>query len=139
MHAGTEYADLQDALLTRCVKSATFLSQRDLTALTPGQIDTVSDPPSVQTAVMVPSDYGAFPNFSIAVLKRKCEQITLLLPFRDDVATSINIWQPFWDINREFSVRISQLGSYKGEPAYLDMERAYFSESQDNGRWKHSL
>ena len=101
MHAGTDYADLQDALLTQCIKSATFLSQRDLTALTAGQIDTVSDPPSVQTAVMVPSDYGAFPNFSIAVLKRKCEQITLLLPFRDDVAISINIWQPFWDIDRE--------------------------------------
>ena len=36
-------------------------------------------------------------------------------------------------------MRISQLGSYKGEPACLDMERAYFSVSQDNGRWKHSL
>ena len=136
MHAVTGYEDLQDALLTRCTKRATFLFQRDWTAW---PLDAVPDPERVQRVVMVPSEYGAFPNLFIAVFKRKCEQMTLLLPFRGHFATSINIWKPFWDIDTEFSVRIGQLGWYQGVLVYVHMERAYFSVSQNNGKWEHSL
>lgn len=133
----TDYEGLQNALLTRCTKAATFLRQTDLTAW---QIVTDSDLQAIKEVVASPSDYGAFSDLSIACLKQKSDQITLLLPFRDQVGTSINIWKPFWDIDKEFSVRISQpVGSYKGKSVYFDMDRAYFSVAKKGGKWRHKL
>lgn len=133
----TDYEGLQNALLTRCTQAATFLRQTDLTAW---RIVSDSDPQAIKEVVASPSDYGAFPDLSIACLKQKRDQITLLLPFRDHVGTSINIWKPFWEIDKEFSVRITQpVGSYKGKPVYGDMDRAYFSVVENRGRWRHKL
>ncbi|KAL3153091.1 hypothetical protein ABBQ38_012109 [Trebouxia sp. C0009 RCD-2024] len=133
----TDYEGLQNGLLSRCTKAATFLRQTDLTAW---QIVTDSDPQAIKEVVASPSDYGAFPDVSIACLKQKSDQITLLLPFRDHIGTSINIWKPFWEIDKEFSVRISQpVGSYKGKPVYFDMDRAYFSVVNKGCSWGHKL
>lgn len=133
----TNYDGLQNALLTRCTEAATFLRQTDLTAW---QIVTDSDLQPIVKVVASPSDYGAFSDLSLACLKQKSDQITLLLPFRDHIGTSINIWKPFWEIDKEFSVRITHpVGSYKGKPVYFDMDRAYFSVVQKTGRWEHKL
>lgn len=133
----SEYDKLQRALQMRCTEAASFLSQADLTAW---QIVTCSNPRKVKKVTASPTDYAAFPNLSLAYLKQMSDQITLLLPFRDHVGTSINIWKPFWDIDKEFSVRISRpVDSYKGEPVYYDMDRAYFSVVQQYGTWRHEL
>lgn len=133
----SEYDKLQRALQMRCTEAASFLSQADLTAW---QIVTCSNPRKVKKVTASPTDYAAFPNLSLAYLKQMSDQITLLLPFRDHVGASINIWKPFWNIDKEFSVRISRpVGSYKGEPVYYDMDRAYFSVVQQNGTWRHEL
>ena len=133
----TDYEGLQSALLTRCTKAAGFLKKTDFSAW---QIVTDCDVQAIKEVIASPSDYGACPNVSLACLKRRSDQITLLLPFRDHIGTSINIWKPFWEIDKEFSVRISQpMGWYQGKPVYGDMDRAYFSVVKNRGRWRHKL
>ena len=94
-----EYEKLQSALHERCDQAATFLSQKDLTAW---QLNTFSDPHAIKEVAACPSDYAAFPNLSLAYLNKKSDQITLLLPFQDQVGTNINVCKPFWDIDKEF-------------------------------------
>lgn len=131
------YDKLQCALQMRCTEAASFLSPADLTAW---QVVTCSDPNQVKEVTASPSDYAAFPNLSLAYLKQMSDQITLLLPFRDHIGTSINIWKPFWDKDQEFSVRISRpVALHKGKPVYFDMDRAYFSVVRQNGTWRHKL
>ena len=127
----SDYDKLQYALQTQCTEAASVLSQTDLIAW---QLVTCSDPQSMKEAAALLSDDSAFPTCLWHISTKSP------LPFLDHVGTSINIWKPFWDIDKEFSVRISRpVDSHKEKPVYFDMDRAYFSLVRNNGRWKHKL
>lgn len=132
-----DYECLQEALLTCCTEEATFLSHRDLAAW---QLDKFANPQRLKEMFRSPTDYGAFPDLPVAFLKRKSDKITLLLPFQGQVGISINICKPFWDIDKEFSVRISQpVGSHEGIPVRSGMERAYYALVESSGSWHLEL
>lgn len=59
--------------------------------------------------------------------------MTLLLPFKEQVGTSIWVWQQTWDVNQPFAVRVAKPLCQGDCLLYPALECAYFAVLSKNG------
>lgn len=133
MSTHISYVDLHKVLFSKCVGKPRFLRDSDFGHLT---LNTFAEPPAwIQSSSRL-NDYGAYNDIPLALHRRPGDDMTLLLPFNNHIGTSIWIWQPTWDANQQFSVRIAKPVRDGDRLKYPNRETALLHNSSQQVLWR---
>lgn len=123
------YVDLRTLLFEQCTETPTFLHENDFKHFS---LNTFAEPPLWTQTPLALTDYGAYGGIPLALRRRQGDDMTLLLPFEEQVGTSIWVWQRTWDVNQQFAVRIAKPLCQGDCLLYPASETAYFAVLSKN-------